>query len=109
MNAKRCLLTALCAVSFLAAISAVKADDLDEKQANLSNKVNQAAANKRLSSKDASAIRKEIGKFDEKKLATRSAHGGVLTEKDDKDLDTRLSDINQHYEEKVKPEVKVQP
>lgn len=102
MNAKRCLLNVLCIASLLSAIAPAKADDLDEKQAVLQSKINQAAANKQLSSKDASELRKEMSKFDEKKNSTKAAHSDVLSIKDDKELDTMLSDISQHFEEKKK-------
>ena len=102
MNVKRCLVMLLCVGSMLSAMSPAKADDIDEKQADLASKINQAASSKRLSSKDASELREELSKFNKKKSETRSAHGDVLHLEDDKVLNTMLSDVNQHYEEKVK-------
>ena len=102
MNVKRCLLMVLCAGSLLSAVAPALADDIDEKQADMQSKINQAAASKRLSSKDAGELRRELSKFDQKKREQRASHGDVLHLSDDKVLNTMLSDINQHYEEKLK-------
>jgi hypothetical protein len=84
--------------------SPVKADDLDERQAELQNRINQASMSKRLSSRDASQLHNELSSFDKLKLKTRSEHGGVLSSNDDKDLGSKLGDINQKFDEKVLPE-----
>ena len=102
MNAKRCLFSLLPLFLLMTASSPAKADDIDEKQTVLQNKINGAAASKKISGKDASELRKEMSDFDEKKRQTRAAHSDVLSDKDDKELDSRLSDISQHYKEKVK-------
>jgi hypothetical protein len=104
MNEKRCLLTALCIGALLFVSSPVKADDLDERQAELQNRINQASMSKRISSKDASQLHNELSGFDKLKLKTRSDHGGVLSSNDDKELGSKLGDINQRFDEKVLPE-----
>jgi hypothetical protein len=104
MNEKRCLLTALCIGALLSVSSPVKADDLDERQAELQNRINQASMSKRLTSKDASKLHGELSDFDKEKGKTRAEHGGVTSITDDKNLGSKLGDINQHFDEVVLPE-----
>ncbi|HEY9685064.1 MAG TPA: hypothetical protein V6C97_05715 [Oculatellaceae cyanobacterium] len=102
MKAKRVFLAVLSLGALLQTSLPAKADDIDEKQALLQSKINEAASNKQLSSKDASELRHELSDFKEKKRSIRAAHGDVLQLADDKELNRLLSDINQHYEEKLK-------
>jgi outer membrane biosynthesis protein TonB len=104
MNEKRSLFTALCIGAFLFVSSPVKADDLDERQAELQNRINQASISKHLSSKDAGDLHNQLSTFDQLKIKTRADHGGVLNITDDKNLGSKLGDINQKFDEKVLPE-----
>jgi hypothetical protein len=103
MDIKRLLNTSLGIATVLAAISLpVRADDIDEKQANLQSKINEAKAAKLLSAKDAHTLNDEMAKFNKKKGALRTASGGALTLQDDQELDKSLSTINQDFETRKK-------
>src|SRR5271168_3418244 len=104
MNMKRLLNTSLCLATVLTAISLpVRADDIDEKQSILQEKINEATTAKRLSPKDVSTLHKEMSDFNKKKANLRTASGGAITLSDDKELDKSLSFISQDFESKKKP------
>jgi hypothetical protein len=102
MKAKRVLLAVLSMGALFQGSLAAMADDIDDKLSLLTSKINEAAQSKQLSKKDAGDLRHELSDFREAKRSIRASHGDVLGVQDDQKLNRMLSDINQHYEEKLK-------
>jgi ArsR family metal-binding transcriptional regulator len=96
MNRKQLMLVTLAFAGLVASTGVAIADDIDERQMKLTDRINEAAQAKQLTSKDAKKLRAELTDFNKKKNAYRA--NKALSLNDDKQLDKSLNAVSQDFE-----------